>query len=223
MAISPEMVQGTDAWRQARCGKVGASRMADIMARTKSGWGASRKNYAVELIVERLTGIPTQGFTNAAMQWGTATEPQARAAYEFFRDAVVTEVGFIIHPTIPMAGASPDGLVGRVGLVEIKCPNTATHIDLRINGGVPERYFLQMQWQMACTGRQWADFWSFDPRLPPDLQTFAHRVERDDKRIAILETEVRVFLDEIDATIAALIGSRASLDAGGHELPAVFP
>lgn len=199
-------IQGSAEWRQARCGKVGASRIADLMAKTKTGWGASRKNYAAELIVERLTGVPTEGFTNAAMQWGTTTEPQARAAYEFFRDEIVTECGFIPHPTIPMSGASPDGLVGINGLVEIKCPNSATHIEFLRDKTIPEKYFLQMQWQMACTGRDWVDFWSFDPRFPPSLQTFIDRVTRDDVCIGGMEKQVTLFLAEIDATIAALTG-----------------
>lgn len=196
--------QGSQEWLLARVGKVTASRMADVVAKTKTGWGASRANYMAELIAERLTGQPAEKFTNAAMQWGTDTEPQARAAYEFFQDQSVVQVGLVQHPTIKDSAASPDGYVGEDGLVEIKCPNTATHIDTVLGGTVPAKYDTQMQWQMACTGRKWVDFVSYDPRLPANLCLFVSRVKRDDARIAELEGLVRDFLGEIDAKVAAL-------------------
>ena len=198
------IIQGSEEWHALRCGRVTASRVADVVAKTKSGWGASRANYAAELIAERLTGEPAERFTNAAMQWGTDHEPDARAAYEFFRDAAVVEIGFVDHPSIAMTGASPDGLVGEDGLVEIKCPNTATHLDTLLSQTVPAKYVTQMLWQMACTGRKWCDFVSFDPRLPESMSMFVKRVERDDKRIAELETEVAAFLEEISAKIEQL-------------------
>ena len=198
------MEQGTDAWLRARAGKVTASRVADVIATTRSGPSTSRKNYLAELVAERLTGVPAQGFVNAAMQWGTDTEPQARAAYEFFRDATVVEVGFIDHPTIEMSGASPDGLVGDDGLVEIKCPLTATHIETVLGATVPDKHVVQMLWQMECTGRAWCDYVSFDPRLPEDLNLSVQRVERDDDRLAALREAVAGFLLEVDATIKAL-------------------
>jgi putative phage-type endonuclease len=198
------IIQGSEEWHALRCGRVTASRVADVVAKTKSGWGASRANYAAELIAERLTGEPAERFTNAAMQWGTDHEPDARAAYEFFRDAAVVEIGFVDHPSIAMTGASPDGLVGEDGLVEIKCPNTATHLDTLLSQTVPAKYVTQMLWQMACTGRKWCDFVSFDPRLPESMSMFVKRVERDDKRIAELETEVAAFLEEISANIEQL-------------------
>lgn len=197
--------QGTPEWFEARLGRVTASRVSDVVAKTKSGWGASRANYAAQLIAERLTGVAAESYTNAAMQWGTDTEPQARSEYEFFRDAEVVEAGFEQHPRIVMAGASPDGFVGADGLIEIKCPNTATHIDTLLSMGViPGKYLIQMQFQMACTGRAWCDFVSFDPRMPEDLRLFVRRVERDDVVIADLEKEVEVFLGEIDAKIGDL-------------------
>lgn len=198
------MIQGSDEWKAARLGKVTASRVADVVAKTKTGWGASRKNYLAELVAERLTGVPAESYSNAAMQWGTDTEPQARAAYQFFHDAEVTEVGFIDHPGISMTGASPDGLVGSNGMIEVKCPNTATHIDTLLAKVVPAKYLPQMQWQMACTGRQWVDYVSFDPRMPEHLRLFCKRVPRDNKYIAELELEVNAFLTELDATIKAL-------------------
>lgn len=203
--MTEQLEQGSQAWLAARCGKVTASRVADVVAKTKSGWGASRANYMAELIAERLTGTPADKFSNAAMQWGTDIEPQARAAYEFFLDVTVETVGLVAHPSIPMSAASPDGLVGTDGMVEIKCPNTATHIDTLLGGTVPEKYITQMQWQMACAGRQWCDFVSYDPRLPANLSLFVKRVARDDKRIAELESSVGEFLTELDTKVAALV------------------
>jgi putative phage-type endonuclease len=200
------VVQGTTEWLQARCGLVTASRVADVVAKTKSGYSASRATYMGELIAERLTGVPAQGFTNAAMAWGTATEPQAREAYRAQTFDEVVEVGFVLHPRIAMSGASPDGLVGADGLLELKCPQTATHIDTLLGGKVPAKYETQMLWQMACTGRQWCDFCSFDPRLPEPMRLFVKRLERDDKRIAELEEMVAEFLEELDAKVTQLTG-----------------
>lgn len=199
-----EITQGTPEWHAARLGKVTASRVADAVARTKTGWGASRANLMAELIVERLTGQQTDGYTSAAMQWGIETEAAARIAYEFSEGVDVTTVGFVPHPEIEMSGASPDGLVGDDGLVEIKCPISATHIDTLLGGTVPAKYVTQMQWQMACTGRAWCDFVSFDPRLPPAMALFVRRIERDDARILELTAMVREFLAELDEKIAAL-------------------
>lgn len=189
--------QGTDAWKLERLGKVTASRVADLIAKTKTGWGASRANYAAQLIAERLTGVPQESFTNAAMQWGTATEPEAVAAYEFYREASVGRVGFVPHPRIDMAGCSPDGLVGNDGLIECKCPLTKTHIETLLSGKVPSDYIPQMQFQMAVTGRAWCDFVSFDPRMPEEMRLFIARVERDDKYIAEIEQLIGDFLAEV--------------------------
>jgi putative phage-type endonuclease len=196
--------QGSAAWFEARLGKVTASRVADVVAKTKSGYSTSRANYMAELVAERLTGAKAESFSNAAMQWGTDQEPEARLAYEFRTDAEIALVGFIPHPSIVMSGASPDGLVGDSGLVEIKCPNTATHIDTLLTGTIPGKYETQMLWQMACTGREWCDFASYDPRMPVEMQLFVKRFSRDAERIAELEAEVRAFLTELDSTVASL-------------------
>lgn len=195
--------QHTDGWFQDRCGRVTASRIADMMAKTKTGASASRQNYAAQLVAERLTGTVEAGFTSAAMQHGTETEPQARAMYQLETGSDVQETGFHPHPEL-MAGASPDGLVGDDGLLEIKCPNTATHIATLIGGAIQRKYLLQMQFQMACTGRQWCDFVSFDPRMPADMQLFIKRVERDDLLIREIEEEASAFLDEVAQTVATL-------------------
>ena len=199
-----EIVQGSEAWFQSRMGKVTASRVADVIAKTKTGYSASRDNYMAQLVCERMTNTVAESFTNSAMQWGTETEPLARAAYEAHADVLVDEVAMITHPTIEAAGASPDGLVGDYGQLEIKCPNTATHIDTLLTQTVPGKYITQMQWQMACTGRQWTDFASFDPRLPTELQLFVKRVPRDDAYIQMLEKEVVQFLTELDGKIKKL-------------------
>lgn len=202
--MTDDIIQGSEEWFAIRCGKVTASRVADVIAKTKSGPAASRKNYLAELVAERLTGEAAQGYSNAAMLWGTDMEPQARAAYAFYTDAEVEEIGFVVHPAIADSGASPDGLVGDSGMVEIKCPNTATHIETLRNESVPAKYVTQMMWQMACTGRQWCDFVSFDPRMPEDMQIFIKRVERDDMRISELESEITAFLKELDDTVDEL-------------------
>ncbi|NOV17845.1 exonuclease [Ensifer adhaerens] len=200
-----EIVQGSAEWHALRCGKVTASRVADVIARTKTGWGASRANYAAELIAERLTGVAAEGFTNAAMQWGTDQEPNARMAYEFMHDVTVEQIAFVVHPDISDAGASPDGLVGDSGMVEIKCPNTATHIDTLVKQAIPAKYITQMLWQMACTGREWCDFVSYDPRLPESMQLFVKRVHRDQDAIDELEREVLAFLmEEVETKVDAL-------------------
>jgi putative phage-type endonuclease len=157
-----------------------------------------------DLVCERLTGQPCDRYVNAAMQHGIDTEPEARSAYEFELGVTVTEVGFLDHPSIDMAGASPDGLVGDEGLVEFKCPQSAAHIETLLSKSVPEKYLKQMQWQMACTGRKWCDFATYDPRMPQELQLWILRVMRDDKLIAELEKEARAFLAELDEKVAAL-------------------
>jgi len=198
------MIQGSQDWFAQRAGKVTASRIADVVAKTKSGWSASRDNYAAQLIAERLTGVVADTFTNAAMQWGTETEPQAKAAYTLFTGRVIQDVGFVPHPSIPMSGASPDGLVEDNGLVEIKCPNTATHLETLLGSAIDGKYIKQMQWQMACTNKAWCDFVSFDPRLPVNMQCKIIRVDRDAELIALLEKEVGEFLAEIEAKIKQL-------------------
>lgn len=198
------MDQGSAEWIEVRLGKVTASRVADVIARTKTGPSASRANYMAELVAERLTGARGEAFTNAAMAWGTDNEAEARLAYEFRTDATVDQVGFIPHPSIEMSGASPDGLVGADGLVEIKCPNTATHIETLLTGVIPGKYETQMLWQMACTGRAWCDFASFDPRLPEEMRLYVKRFARDEKRIAEMEEQVREFLFDLDTTVRRL-------------------
>lgn len=198
------MEQRSDEWFAARAGRATASRIADIVAKTKSGYSASRANYMAQLVVERMTGKVAESFSNAAMDWGTEQEPYARAAYEAHSGVLVDEVGMVDHPTVQMSGASPDGLVGEDGLVEIKCPTTATHIETLMEKAAPKKYIDQMQWQMACTGRKWCDFVSFDPRMPQGLQLFVKRVERDDEYIAELESEVAAFLQEVSDKVQKL-------------------
>lgn len=200
-----DVEQGSDEWKLARLGKVGASMVADATARTKTGWGASRANLAARLVAERLTGAFQDSFVNDAMRWGTEKEPEARSFYEFVYGVKVDQVGLVMHPKIDMAVASPDGLIGGDGLIEIKCPNTATHIETLLGGNVDPRYLKQMQWQMACTGRQWVDWVSYDPRMPAEMQMFVARVNRDDEMIDELETQIATFLREVDQTCAELV------------------
>jgi putative phage-type endonuclease len=198
------MEQRSEEWFRARAGKVTASRVADVIAKTKSGYSTSRDNYMAELICQRLTGNLGDSYQNAAMVWGTNTEPLARAAYVSAKGVGVEEVGFVPHPTLDDAGASPDGYVGEEGLIEIKCPLTSTHMNMILEQEIPTKYHVQMQWQMACTGRLFCDFVSFDPRMPENLQLYIHMVDRDNKMIANLEAEVAKFLSEMENKIAKL-------------------
>lgn len=196
--------QGTDEWRAARCGSLGASQIADALARTKTGYGASRANLMSVLLVERLTGVPTETFVNDAMRRGNEKEPDARIAYEFASGLMVEQVGLFKHPTIAGTHASPDGHIGDDGSLEIKCPNTATHIDTLLSDSIPDKYVKQMQWQMAATGRLWTDFVSFDDRVPPEMRLFIKRVPRDDSKISEMEREVSAFLAELEEKLAHL-------------------
>lgn len=195
--MSEEIQQGTPEWFAQRLGKATASRIKDIVAKTKTGYSTSRDKYLTQLLLERLTGTVAESYSDAAMAWGNDTEPFARAAYEAQKGVMVDQVSFINHPTIEMAGASPDGLVGDDGLVEIKCPMSHTHLESLL-GGLDDQYKVQVQWQMACTGRKWTDLCSFDPRFPAELQLVIKRFERDDAFIATLEEEVIKFLAELD-------------------------
>lgn len=202
--VALDLEQGSDAWKAARCGSLGGSRFHEAIAKTKSGWGASRANLAAELVIERLTGQPVEKFVTAAMQAGTDNEPAARALYEFMNDCTVEQVGLYKHPTIPNAHYSPDGIVGKDGLIEIKAPLPATHLKTLQSGGIDGKYLTQIAWGFAVTGRKWCDFISYCPAFPGEMQIFIKRVERDDTMIAELEKEARIFLSEIDATIAEL-------------------
>ena len=199
--IGQAIEQGTEAWLQLRLGKVTASRVADIMAKTKTGASASRGNYLIELALQRVTGNIEPMYTNDAMAWGTATEPQARVDYEVKTGNFVDQIAFVEHPTIEWFGCSPDGLVGNDGLIEIKCPNSATHWATIKDGKPPNKYVIQMQTQMACTNRQWCDFVSFDPRMPERSQLFICRVERDQTMIDEIEVEVMKFLNEVESEV----------------------
>jgi len=198
------IIQRSPEWFAARCGSLGASQLADALAKTKSGWGASRANLRAKLVVERLTGQQEESFTSAAMQWGVDKEEEARIAYSFLTGRNVVEVGLYKHPTIIGSHASPDGLVDDDGCLEIKCPNSATHIETLKSNQVAHKYVLQMQWQMACADRQWCDFVSFDPRMPDHLTLYVQRIERDNDMLAILEAEVSTFLSEVDADVKKL-------------------
>lgn len=197
------MEQRSDEWYKARLGKVTASKVSAVLAKKDS---ATRADYLTDLVLERLTGTQQEFYQNDAMQWGTDTEPQARMAYEAETGNLVDELGFIDHPTIANFGCSPDGVIGETGLIEIKCPNSKTHLSTLLSGKAPTKYIPQMQTQMAVMNRQWCDFVSFDPRLPEDLQLFVIRVDRDDEYIAKLEEEVTAFLEEVELTVTKLKG-----------------
>lgn len=195
------MQQRTEEWFAARCGKVTASRMKDIIAKSDT---AAYRNYQAEIISERLSGRPAESYSSREMQRGTELEPKARAVYLLETGSDVSETGLIPHPSIANSGASPDGLVDSDGLLEIKCPNTATHIDFLLHRQPKREYILQMQWQMACTGRLWCDFVSYDDRLPEPHAYACIRIMRDPETIERLEQAATDFLAEAEAIIKQL-------------------
>ena len=198
--------QGTEEWHQLRLGKVTASRVADILAKTKTGPSASRQNYLIELALQRTTGIIQESYSNSAMEWGTLTEPQARVAYEVRTNNFVDQVAFIEHPSIDWFGCSPDGLVSDRGLVEIKCPNSTTHWEYFKYNRPPQKYVIQMQAQMAVTSRDWCDFVSFDPRMPERSQLLVVRIDRDEDFITEMEAEIKQFLSEVEVEVNLMKG-----------------
>ena len=198
--------QGSPEWFQMRLGKVTASRVADILAKTKTGPSASRQNYLIELAIQRTTGIIQESYSNSAMEWGTQTEPQARVAYEVATNNFVDKVAFIDHPSIKWFGCSPDGLVSDRGLLEIKCPNSATHWEYFKSKKPPQKYFIQMQAQIAVTNKDWCDFVSFDPRMPDSSQLLIVRIDRDEAFIAEMEAEIKKFLDEVEVEVNLMKG-----------------
>ena len=198
------MDQRTEEWFAARLGKVTASKVADVMAKTKTGYAASRETYITQLVLERITNTKAEGFTSQAMQWGIDQEPFARAALELHQGYLVQETGFVPHPTIEMAGASPDGLINEDGICEIKCPESKGMVETLLTQKVPQKYYAQMQFQLACTGRKWADYCVFDPRMPEKAQLFVARIDRDDRYIAEIEAEIVKFLAEVDSQVKQL-------------------
>lgn len=204
--MTQQIEQGTQEWHQLRLGKVTASRISDVLAKVKSGESASRRNYKMELVVERLTGLKTESYTSPAMQWGIDNEGLARSEYEVRNNVFVDQVAFINHYNIKNAGCSPDGLVGDLGMVEIKCMTTANHVETILTNTPPSQYIAQCQFQMACAGKMWNDLTLFDPRLPDILQLKVFRIERDDTFIKIMEDEVIKFLDEVEEITNKLKG-----------------
>lgn len=198
--------QGTSEWLELRKGKVTASRVADILAKTKTGVSASRQNYLIELALQRATGKIEPSYTNEAMQWGIDNEAQARVAYEVKSNQFVDQVPFIDHSNIDDFGCSPDGLVNSDGLVEIKCPNSSTHWQYLKENAPPIKYYIQMQAQMACTNAEWCDFVSFDPRMPERSQLLIVRVQREQEFIDAMEKEVKQFLIEVDKEVLLMKG-----------------
>ena len=206
VAVYGGIEQGSEEWLQIRLGKVTASGVADVLAKTKTGVSASRGNYLIKLAIQRVTGVVEESYTNDAMQWGIDNEAQARVAYEVASGNFVDQIAFVDHPTIAWFGASPDGLVNDDGLVEIKCPNSATHWSYIKDDGPPNKYYIQMQAQMACTGRSWCDFVSFDPRMPERSRLFIKRVMREDSYIADMEAEIKKFLSEVETEVNLMKG-----------------
>ena len=195
--IYREIEQGTDAWLELRKGKVTASRVADVMAKTKTGVSASRANYMIELALQRVTGVIEPSYKNDAMAYGTANEQTARTAFEVAHNVFVDQVAFVDHPTIKDFGCSPDGVIGD-SLLELKCPyQSAVHWSY-FKDGCPSKYYTQIQAQMSCTGAKSVWFVSFDPRMPTRSQLYIEEVLREEEFIKKLEDEVKQFLNEVE-------------------------
>jgi putative phage-type endonuclease len=202
------VIQGSNEWLAERAGCVTASCFKNVLAKIKSGEASTRRNYRLVLVTERLTGQPLETYENEAMRWGKAQEPFARMAYEESTGYIVEEVGFLKHPSIEWCGGSPDGCIDDDGLIEIKCPYVSTvHVET-LQSGMPSEHMAQCQGNLWISGRHWIDFVSFDPRMPPHLQLYTERVRRDDRYIAILETEVHAFLKEVNALHMKLMDRR---------------
>ena len=204
MFIYIDVEQGSQDWHGQRCGSLGASQIHEVLAKTKSGYSTARGNAIARIASEKLTGATQETFKSSAMQWGNDMEPQARSAYEFITGQKVSTVGMFKNTDLPGTHASPDGMVGHDGLIEIKCPNTLTHIETLDSEKIDPKYITQMQWQMYMTERDWCDFVSFDPRMPDDLQLFIKRVPRDHARIAELVDQIKIFLSEVDGMMTRI-------------------
>lgn len=204
-----QLNQGSEEWLQARIGKCTGSRFNDACSFTRAGSEtAARRNYKYQIIAERLTNEQQDFYTNRAMDWGTDTEDSARLAYEFKTGHDVKQVGMLVHPELPDVGFSPDGLVGDDGAIEIKCPETSTHIQTLTSGKIPYKYLEQVLGVMWVTGRKWCDFISYDPRLPEDLQMIVIRLNRDEQQIEQLDSDIRTFLIEVDKEYDRVMGMR---------------
>lgn len=203
------MEQGSAEWHKARLGRVTASRISDVMAVGRDGQPSkTRAAYRAQLVTERISGSPYELVKTRAMEWGNDTEEQACAAYEIDNGQVAEQVGFIDHPSIPMSGASPDRVIVEnsriVGGLETKCPDTHTHFATLLGASIPRVYMMQCVFGMACTGADWWDYWTYDPRAPDGLQGYCQRINRDEKQIVAVEREVRKFLAEVDHEEAEL-------------------
>ena len=199
MEILADIEQGSPEWHMARYGWITASCFSKVLAK---GAGKTRKGYMLQLASEILTGALQGGFTSDAMQWGTETEPQARAMYELNTGSEVVEVGFVRSGD--HVGCSPDGLVGDDGLVEFKCPNTTTQIETFLSGKMPTGHIPHVQGDMGVCERDWCDFVSFDPRIDGECSYFSVRVMRDDEYIANLSLEVDRFKDDLNGLLEKL-------------------
>lgn len=211
--------QNTPEWLNLRLGKCTGSRVKDALQLLRNGEpGAKRKNYLIELVTQRMTGFAVDHYVSDAMIWGSEQEKYARAAYEVVTGNDVDLVGMYVHPNIADFSSSPDGIIGADGLVEIKCPQSTTHVEWMFDGVVPEEHKLQLYAEMACSERQWVDFVSFDPRLLPRHRVLIKRLERDDVVIAAMEKGIKEFLFDVESAIKELNRLNPPID---YDLPTV--
>ena len=189
--IIHEMQQRSDEWYAVKCGKISASSVSDVLA---GGKGITRKKYMMRLLAENVSGIPQETYKNGAMEWGIETEPLAKRAYEDSNYVAVKEVGFV--EIDEFTGCSPDGMIGDDGLIEIKCPNTSTHLGYILENKMPSEYVLQVQMQLWVCDRKWCDFVSYDPRVPK-RPLWSIRVERNEEKITEIKDGIKKFVAEM--------------------------
>lgn len=200
-------LQRTDEWWKKRLGKITASRIGDIMPGARGAYKDSREALAYSLAAEWLTSTPQNTFVTHSMQWGIDQEPNAKLAYTAKTDLEIREADFYQHPTIALSGGSPDGLIQENGLVEIKCPETHTHLKSLCEYYIKPQYIYQMQWCMECAGKTYCDFVSFDPRVKAPYNIWIYEVERDNEMIAKIKEEVLLFIDYLSEIKGKMLGS----------------
>ena len=231
------LMQNTPEWLMQRIGMCTGSKVADVIGRKKqtkaqiekgevAEYLKGRDDYMWDVVVERLTGRATDHYISPAMEHGTDTEPLARAAYETAMDVDVKHGGFFVHPQMEWFGASPDGLIGTDGILEIKCPTTRVHLQYLKDDEIPIDYAPQMLAELACTERKWCDFVSYDDRLPANMRLFIKRFERNDALIAGMEAEVKTFLEDVILRLGELaerFGKSESKRAEVANYPGIVP
>ena len=201
-----DLIQGSEAWFAVRNGKITASKLSDLMRKTKYGESTYKTRLRMELAIERITGKSAgDNFMNQAMKNGVEREPDARTLFEAITGKEVALCGSFDHPEVVNTSASPDGLIrGEDAVLELKCPTHVTHAKNLLSDKMPRNYEYQVQWQIACTESEYAYFASYHPDFPPELRLKWVKVEKDNDMILSLENAVREFDAEVEDLITKI-------------------